>query len=319
MLLLSCLLVLIAFFIVVKGADIFVLGASSIAEKLGVSPFVVGLTIVAIGTSAPELFVNVIAAYQGATALSIGNIIGSNIVNILLGLGIAAAIAPLTIKQQTVWKEIPFALLSGFVILFVGADLLFDPGTSSIITRSDGLIMLSFFIIFIVYTFGLSKVKGEENTQTEIYSWTRSTLYVLGGLVALVLGGQMVVENAVSIANALGMSQNLIGLTIVAIGTSLPEIVTSIVAVRKGLADLVVGGIIGSIIFNVFFILGTTALVAPLPFTSDNMIDVGVLIVVNLIFFFAMFTGKKHDLDRWQGFLFVALYVLYISYAIFRG
>jgi len=312
--------IIVAFALLIKSADFFVAGASSIARKMGITPFVVGLTVVAVGTSAPEVVVNIIAALHGETAFSIGNIVGSNVVDILLGLGVAALFAPLVIKKQTVWKEIPFALLSALVLLFVGADLLFDAHNAmSVITRGDGLILLSFFVIFIIYTFGLSQTPEDDQNDIVVFSWMRSIFYTIGGIGGLVIGGKLAVMAAVAIAQGLGMSANLIGLTIVAAGTSLPEIVTAIVAVRKGQTDLVVGGIIGTIIFNVLFALGLTALVAPLPFAMPNIVDNFFLIFVNVILFIIMFVGRKHTLYRWEGIFFIMLYIAYMTFAIIRG
>jgi cation:H+ antiporter len=341
----NIIIISISFIIVIKGADFFVKGASSVAIKLGMSPFVVGLTIVAIGTSAPELVVNVMAVLEGSAELSIGNIIGSNIINILFGLGLAALFVPLTIKKATVWKEMPFLLMSVLMILILGADYVIDGFGDNVLSRSDGLVLLTFFIIFMVYTFGLSKdqkttketVKNiDTSTQTlnnqtqdkeiedpeekmEVLGIAKSIIYIIGGIAALLVGGNWIVNSAVIIAEQLGMSENLIGLTIVAIGTSLPEIVTSIVGVRKGHTDLVVGGIVGSCIFNALFVLGVTAGVGNLPFTQANLIDALVLAFITLILFIFMFIGKKHVLQKWQGIMFLLIYVAYIIFAIWRG
>lgn len=314
------LVVVASLYLIIKSAECFVKGAASASRKVGISTFVVGLTVVAIGTSAPELFVNVIAAYSGATALSIGNILGSNAINILLGLGIAAIFVPLAIKSQTVWKELPYSLLGAVMILILGSDLLINGFGSNIITRTDGLALLAFFVIFIIYTFGLNKAQnGVEEQEVDIYSWARSSAYIIGGLAGLVIGGKLVVESAVGIASIAGLSENLIGLTVVAIGTSLPEIVTSVVAVRKGFIDMVVGGVVGSNIFNALWALGVTALVAPLPFQEDNLTDAFFLMLVSLIFFLFMFVGQRRVLERWQGWAFVLIYIAYIIFAIWRG
>lgn len=314
-------LVAVAMYILVKSAGYFVKGAGSISAKFGISTFVIGLTVVAIGTSAPEMFVNIIAAQSGATALSIGNILGSNITNILLALGIAATFAPLAIRSQTVWKEFPYSLLAGVMVFLLGGDLLINKFGENIITRTDGLALLAFFSIFIVYTFGLSKMSDDTETEEkmEVHPWLASSMYIVGGLVGLVLGGKLVVESATALATIMGMSQNLIGLTVVAIGTSLPEIVTSVVAVRKGFVDMVVGGVIGSNIFNVFLVLGLTAFVAPLPFNHDNITDALFLMLISIVLFLAMFVGKKHTLERWQGWAFIAMYIAYMVFAIMRG
>ena len=304
---------------VIKSADFFVAGAASTARRLGMSAFVVGLTIVAIGTSAPEVTVNTIAAFQGNTSLSIGNIIGSNIVNILLGLGVAALFAPLTIKKQTVWKELPFMLLAALMVLVLGADTFFGTTVSqNVVGRSDGLVLLSFFAIFLVYVFGLGKPEGEEE-DIAVLPWWQSLALIGVGLTGLVVGGKFAVQSAVEIAHLLHLSENLIGLTIVAIGTSLPEIVTSVTAVRKGHIDMAVGGIVGSSIFNIFFALGLTALVANLPFTAANIFDAFVLAAVTVVLFVSMFLGRRHTLERWQGALFVSMYGAYIIFAILRG
>jgi cation:H+ antiporter len=315
-------LVVVALAIILKGADYFVLGASSISIKWGISAFVVGLTIVAIGTSAPELFINAIAAYSGATDLSIGNILGSNIAGILLGLGIAAIFVPLHIKHGTVWKEIPFSLMGAFVVLVFGADIIINGATENVIVRGEGIALLTFFVIFISYTFGLSAVeKGDDSDDSENikeYTWKKSIVYIILGLIGLVFGGSLVVESATVLAATAGLSENLIGLTIVAIGTSLPEIITTIVAARKGQISLAVGGIVGTIIFNIFFALGITAVIAPLPFNSDNITDALFLMFISILLFIFMFTGKKHKLERWEGVIFVCLYFSYMAYAIVR-
>ncbi len=311
--------VIVSLGIILKGADYFVQGASSISIKLGMSAFVVGLTIVAIGTSAPELFINAIAAYSGATDLSIGNILGSNIAGLLLGLGIAALFVSLKLKSGTVWKEIPFSLLGAILVLTFGMDVIIDGGVENIITRSEGITLLAFFVIFIVYTFGLNKAdNSNENDDVVEYGWGKSLLYICGGILGLVVGGALVVESAVTIASMAGLSQNLIGLTIVAVGTSLPEIVTAIVAARKGQVDMVVGGIIGTIIFNIFFALGVTAVIAPLPFNIDNITDALFLMAMSVIFFIFMFVGAKHKLEKWQGIFFISMYVAYIIFAVMR-
>ncbi len=313
-------IVIASLYLIIKGADYFVKGAASVSRKIGISTFVVGLTVVAMGTSAPELFVNVIAASSGATALSIGNILGSNAINILLGLGIAAIFVPLSIKSQTVWKELPFSLLGAVMIFILGSDLLIDGFGNNVITRTDGLALLTFFIIFMVYTFGLNKVQnGVEKQEMDMFSWARSTAYIVAGLAGLIVGGKLVVESATSIAEIIGISENLIGLTVVAIGTSLPEIVTAVVGVRKGFIDMVVGGVVGSNIFNALWVLGVTATIAPLSFTADNITDAVFLMAVSVVFFIFMFVGKKQTLERWQGWAFVFTYIAYMIFAILRG
>lgn len=316
------LLLLIAFVVLVKGADFFVKGSSSIAIKLGISSFVVGLTIVAMGTSAPEVFVNINAVLHNSAELSIGNSVGSNIVNILLGLGLASIFIPLSIKKRTVWKEIPFSLVATFMLLVLGGDCFIEGADKGVISRIDGIVLLGFFILFIVYTFHLNDVeKSVKNGEEKIENLNLflSSFYIVGGLLGLIFGGKYTVIYAVKIAEQLGLSENLVGLTVIAIGTSLPEIVTSIIGARKKHFDLVVGGILGSCIFNIFFILGLTSLVGDLPFTLANVTDVLFLIFVNMFLFVSMFIGEKHSLKRFQGIVFVISYVIYMIFAVLRG
>ena len=252
------------FAFLVKGADFLVDGASSIAKKFGISALVIGLTIVAFGTSAPELIVNIFASIQGNTDIAIGNILGSNIANILLILGISAMIYPLAVGKGTVWKEIPLGLLAIIVVAIMANDRLIDGGGFSGLTRIDGFILISFFIIFLYYTFGISKAQGtgepEESNRIHEYSFFRSGIMVVAGLAGLTLGGKWIVDSAVVIAEQIGLSQAVIGLTIVAIGTSLPELATSAIAAFKKNTDIAVGNIVGSNIFNVFWILGISAM-----------------------------------------------------------
>lgn len=320
-------LLIAAFSALIYGANYFVIGASSIAHRLGVSSFVIGLTVVSIGTSAPELFVNVVAAFQGNTAISVGNILGSNMAGILLGLGIAALFMPLSIKHSTVWKEIPFALMAAMLILAFGSDSYLDGVAGNAITRTDGIALLGFFVIFLVYTFGLrstpkrqvEKQAEEEVEKVKEYSWPRSLLFTLGGLIALSAGGKVAVDSGVELASMFGVSENLIGLTVIAAGTSLPEIVTAAVAAYKKNVDLVVGGIVGTIIFNAFFALGVTSLVRPLPFGVDNVVDAFTLAIVTIVLFLVMFVGKKNTLTKYEGMAFVVFYIAYILFAIWRG
>ena len=304
---------LVGFVFLIKGADLLVEGASSVAKKFGVSALVIGLTIVAFGTSAPELIVNIFASIQGNTDIAIGNILGSNIANILLILGISAVIFPLAVKKGTVWKEIPLCLLAIIVAGLMANDMLIDGISFSALTRIDGLILISFFIIFLYYTFGISKAEGEaEETVIKERSVIKSIAMVVVGLVGLTLGGKWIVDSAVVVAESFGVSQAVIGLTIVAIGTSLPELVTSAVAAFKKNADIAIGNIVGSNIFNVFWILGASAIISPLPFSSVLMRDMIVAIIATLLLFIFMFVGKKHILERWQGVCFILAYIIYI-------
>jgi cation:H+ antiporter len=314
---LTYILFVVGFVLLISGANLLVEGSASIAKKLNISSIVIGLTIVAFGTSAPEFIVNIFASIQGNTDIAIGNILGSNIVNILLILGISAIIFPLATKENTVWKEIPLSLLAAILLGVMVNDTLIDGGTFSGITRIDGIVFLAFFIIFLYYTFGISKVSGE-NTDLEIkeMSYMKSSLYIVGGLSGLIFGGKWIVDGAIKIAEGFNVSQSLIGLTVVAIGTSLPELATSAVAAYKKQSDIAIGNVVGSNIFNIFWILGFSALVRPLPFSKTSDIDIIMTIFSSLILFLIMFIGKKHTVERWQGITMIIIYIGYVAYLV---
>lgn len=315
----NILLVLGGFFLLIKGADYLVGGSSSLARKLGVPALVVGLTVVAFGTSAPELFVNVFAAVRGSTDIAIGNILGSNLANILLILGVTALVAPLTLQSSTVWKEIPFSLLAAVMLLILGADQFLEGAAGGVLGRIDALVLLAFFLVFVVYTFGIRKNGEQPEEKIEQLPLRKSILQILGGLVALILGGQFVVNGATAIALGLGVSENLIALTIVAVGTSLPELVSSVVAARKGHQDIAIGNVVGSNIFNIFLVLGTTSLITPLPFNTPNIMDAFAVMTATLLMFFLLFIGRRQALYRMEGTIFLLMYVGFIVFAIVRG
>jgi cation:H+ antiporter len=309
------------FIILIKGADILVDGSSSLARRINVSDLVIGLTVVAFGTSTPELFVNIIASINGNTGIAIGNILGSNIANILLILGVSSLVYPLKVTKGTVWKEIPFSLLSVLVLgVMVNKHIINNEG-QNILFRSDGLLLLLFFIIFIYYTFSIATKVDDVSKGMAVVSHSlfRSCFMVIIGLVCLTIGAKWIVDGAVQLAANMGMSQSLIGLTIVAIGTSLPELATSVAAAYKRNVDIAVGNIVGSNIFNILFILGISSLIKPLPFSAPNNIDIAVVIFASLLLFLSMFTGKRHSLDRWQGVVFLASYIAYVTYLIHAG
>jgi cation:H+ antiporter len=317
--LMNAITVIIGFILLVKGADWLVSGASSLAKKLGVSTLLVGLTVVAFGTSMPELVVNVFAALRGTTDIALGNIIGSNIANIALVLGVSAVLFPLRVHNSTIWKEIPYALLAVVLVAIMASDALLDGLGSSFIGHADGLILVSFSIIFIYYIFGLAKSGKADLGDVPTMSSRKIVLYILAGMVMLVVGGKVVIDGAVGLAAALGMPSRVIGLTVVALGTSLPELVTSVVAALKRQPDMSVGNIVGSNILNVFMVLGISASITPMPISSGAMFDAIFNIIITMLLFLFMFVGKKHMLERWQGFGFVALYCLYIGYSVAQG
>lgn len=304
---------------IVLSAGWLVEGASSIARRFGVSDLVVGLTIVAFGTSAPELTVNVFSALEGSTDIAVGNILGSNIGNIFLILGISAIIHPLVIQKNTTWKEIPLSLLAAVVLGIVANDKWIDKSTSgNFVSAIDGLVLLAFFTIFLVYTFEIARQQTSRETENEakpLAVW-KAILYVVFGLLGLYFGGKYFVQGAISVATQLGMSERLIGLTIVAIGTSLPELATSVVAAYKKNADIAVGNVVGSNIFNIFFILGTTALIKPLPFSEASNFDIGATILASLLLFLTTMTFGRKKIDRVEGVVFLLIYAAYLFYII---
>lgn len=314
-------LFVIGFLMVIKGANFLVDGASGIARILKVSDLVIGLTVVAFGTSFPELSVNIFASIKGNTEIAISNILGSNIFNILLILGVSAIIYPLKVSKGTVWKEIPFTLLAAVLLGILANDKFIDGSGISALTRIDGLILLSFFIIFLNYVFGIAKLPeiSEANQPAKEYSMAKSIFLAILGLFCLMIGARWTVNGAVKLALALGVSESLIGLTIVAAGTSLPELATSAVAAYKKNIDIAVGNIVGSNIFNIFFVLGISSVIRPLPFQAKSNVDISATIISSLLLFLCMFTGKKRFLDRWEGFVFVLLYGAYITFLIIRG
>jgi cation:H+ antiporter len=312
-------LFIVGFVVLIKGADILVDGSASIARKLNVSELIIGLTVVAFGTSAPELFVNVFASIKGNAEIAIGNILGSNIANILLILGVSALIFPLTIHNVTTWKEIPFSLLAALVIGILANDELIDNYNFSELSRGDGFILIGFFCIFIYYIIDMAKKSPNQVENIKPMGTIKATLFILAGLAGLMLGGEWIVNGAIEIANAFNVSQSLIGLTVVAIGTSLPELATSAVAAWKRNTDIAVGNIIGSNIFNIFWVLGVSAIIKPLPFQTSTNFDILMTIFASLLFFAFVFIGKKHVLQRWQGGVFFILYIAYLVLIVSKG
>lgn len=308
----------LGFVLLIKGADFLVEGAATIARRMNVSNIVIGLTIVSFGTSAPELVVNVFASSKGNTELAIGNILGSNISNILLILGISAMIFPLKTQMNTTWKEIPFSLLAVLVMAVMANDMRLDHSASSVLSRSDGIILLTFFIIFMYYSFGISKTTGDAEDIPILKNpnpWIAG-LSILGGLIGLTLGGKWIVDGAVKMALSFGMSESTVGLSIVAIGTSLPELATSAVAAYKKQTDIAIGNVVGSNIFNIFWILGLSALINPIPFHKSSDLDILVVISASIILFMLLFIGKKHVIQRWQGMVMTLMYLGYLYWVV---
>lgn len=314
-------LFILGFVFLIKGADLMIEGASSIAKRFQISDLVIGLTIVAFGTSAPELVVNLFASAQGNTDLAISNVLGSNIANTFLAIGIAAIITPLTVKKNTVFKEIPLCLLAAVILALVANDSLIDGDLVSQISRIDGLVMIGFFVVFFIYTISMAKeLKEAPDEKAQILSMPKSILFVIFGLAGLTMGGNWIVDGAIVIAKGFGMSEVLIGVTIVAVGTSLPEIVTSAVSAYRGRQDIAIGNAVGSNIFNIFWVLSASAILKPLPFDVRINFDVMVNILASALLFLFLFLGNKsHYLKRGHGIFFITLYVSYMVYAILQG
>jgi cation:H+ antiporter len=316
--LIPILLLALGLLAVIKGADFLINGASSLAKRSNVPEIVIGLTIVAFGTSAPELVVNVFSSIDGKSELVLGNIIGSNVFNTLFILGVAGLIYPLEVQRNSVRKEIPFSLLAGVILFILANDRLLFKGAVSRLTRIDGLIFLALFGVFLYYTFGLSKIKSTNSDEIKLYSLFKTWAFVIIGFAGLFLGGKLLVDNAVIIARKLQVSEKLIGLTIVAAGTSLPELATSAVAAFKKRYDLAVGNVVGSNIFNIFFILGVSAQISPVHYSTAFNLDLCIFGLGTFLLFAAMFTGKSRKLDRWEALILLVTYIFYTVYIIVR-
>lgn len=309
-------ILIIGLILLIKSADWLVNGASSLVVSMKVSPLVIGLTIVAFGTSFPELVVNVYASYTDRSGLVLGNIIGSNIANILLILGTAAIIYPLRVQSTTVWKEIPFSLLAVVVLAILVSDTSIGLGTLDSISRADGLILLSFFMIFMYYLISLARKGSSSDDVADELPMSKNLLLIGAGLVGLLIGGKWVVDGAVSLAQQIGMSERIIGLTVVAFGTSLPELVTSINAAIKKKADIAIGNVVGSNIFNIFWILALSGVIKTVPVPIAVKTDLGFLLVASIALFITLFIGRKFHLAKWEGVLFLGLYLSYIVYSV---
>ena len=317
-------LFIVGFLALVKGADMLVDSSSNIAKKFGVSDLVVGLTIVSMGTSMPELIVNIIASSSGNADIAIGNVFGSNIANILLIMGFSALIRNLPVNNNTVIAEIPFSLSAILLVGFLANANLWGDGDKIFgINRIDGFVIMFYFLLFFAYIVHttIAHKKAEENTVTfgKPINMMKESTFVLLGIFMLFLGGKWVVEGAVMIATNAGMSETLIGLTIVAIGTSLPELVTSVVAAKKGNVDVAVGNVIGSNIFNLLWILGLSAIILPLPFNRITNLDAVVVLFSTTLILLLMLISRKSEIKRWHGGIFILAYVLYLVYIVQRG
>lgn len=322
MIVLSVIKLVIGFLLLVKGADAFVDGASSIAKRLRIPAFVIGLTIVAFGTSAPELAVSLTAALRGSNDIAIGNVVGSNIFNTLVVLGASAAITPIAVKRGMIKKDYPLSIIAAVLLGVLSLDMIFLKKSAMVIGRWDGVILLIAFAIFMYMTVreGLKEHSTSSQEVEEVdnkkVSVGKGIFLLILGLAGIVLGGDSTVEGAKEIARVLGLSEALIGLTIVALGTSLPELVTSVIAAKKGESDIAVGNVIGSNIFNIFLILGVSATITPMNVSNTYLYDMAVLVAVMLVTYIPIAITKK--VSRWMGITMVAVYLAYTAYLIMR-
>lgn len=315
-LILTFLILIVGFVLLIKGADFFVEGSASIATMLRVPSLIIGMTIVAMGTSLPECSVSITASLSGENSLAVSNAIGSNIFNLMVVCGVCALFTPLKVKVDTMKKDFPLSVICAGLLLALGY-------VGMVLGRADGVILLVIFVLFLLYMIR-SAIKarnaGEkveiEGEDAQIHPVWKSILFIILGAAAIAWGGDLVVDSASTIATAFGMSQTLVGLTICAIGTSLPELVTSIVAARKNQVDMALGNVIGSNIFNILFVLGIGASISPIEFITENMIDIGILIAMSLIVW--VFTWSKHRVNRAEGVCMLVLYAAYWGYICIR-
>ncbi len=312
----SLIIIAAGFVLLIKGADWMVSGASALAKKYNVSDLIIGLTIVSFGTSAPELVVNSVASFQRHSDIVFGNILGSNIVNLFLILGISGLIYPITVQSNTVWKEIPISILAVIVLFLLSNSFLLQE--KPVITRIDGGILLFMFAGFMYYIYTQMKIDRSIITETAVKEMSNLKIWglVIIGISGLILGGKLVVDNAIKVATVMGVSEKIIGLTIVAIGTSLPELVTSVVAALKKNSDIAFGNIIGSNIFNILLILSVSSLIHPVDFNTSFNTELYLLAGGTLVLFIAMFTGGKKKLDRWEAAILLTIYLVFTTLMI---
>lgn len=306
---------LLGFVLLIKGADFFVDGSSAVAKKLKVPSLIIGMTIVAMGTSLPECAVSVTASLAGSNGLAIGNAIGSNIFNLMVVCGLCALFCPVAIQKSTLLKEFPFSVAIALLLLVFGL-------TGWVVSRWEGVILLVLFVSFLVWmVFSAKKQQKEGLLQEEEGSGKQLSvllciLYILGGAAAIAVGGNLVVDSASDLAKLLGMSDTLVGLTVVALGTSLPELATSVAAARKNELDMALGNVIGSNIFNILFVLGIAIVISPLTFAMENIIDIAILCGMSLVVW--LFCQKRKKLVRWHGVIMLLLYAGFLAYIILR-
>lgn len=309
--------IIIGFIALVKGADWLVDGASAIAKRFGISDLVIGLTVVAFGTSMPEFVVNMVSVAHGSTELALTNILGSNIINTFVILGLTALVYPLASQKHSRDFDIPLSVIAGVIVFVLVAVNLPIGESGKGVGRIGGLILLAFFIFFLYFTFVHAKEHPDETEESvKPMAVGKAIVLIVVGLIGLAVGGELIVESAVDIATRMGVSEAIIGLTIVALGTSLPELATSIIAAFKHKADIAIGNVFGSNIFNVFFVLGTSAVIHPLPAYDGIELDAWMAAIGSIIVQVALLTNTKHELNRWAGALLVLMYGGYLTYRL---
>ena len=312
------LLLIVGFVLLIKGADVFVDGASSLAENFKVPKMVIALTIVAFGTSAPELAVSIQAVLSGNSDIVLGNVVGSNILNVLLILGMSSLFGSMGVKSATVHKEIPLTILISSLLMVLAFDNMFDSSEFNMISRTDGLVIILFFSVFVYYLFSAMKNRNKEEKTNPKYNVLLSILFLLLGLGGIILGSNFVVDNATEIAKAIGVSDKMIALTVVAFGTSLPELVTSIQASRKGENDIAIGNIIGSNLFNIGMVIGIPALTVG-NITVGNFNYVDMITMIGSVVLLYLLTYKKEKIDRKEGIIMLLIFAAYYTYVIMGG
>lgn len=317
-------LFIIGFVILIKGADVLIEGSSAIAKKYNVPDIIIGLTILSFGTSLPELLVSLISNLKGNSDLAVGNVLGSNISNTLLVLGVAAVIYKLPIRKYTIRAEIPFSLVIILIVGFFANSSLFSESPELMIDKIEGIILLLFFGMFIVYIFNISQENDELPGEGEIDfehlpNLKKAYILIVVGIIGLYFGGEWVVDGALYIAKSFGFSESFVGLTIVALGTSLPELVTSAMAAYRHKADMAVGNVVGSNIFNAVWILGLSSVINPLKYNIQSNIDIAMVLASSVVLFMAFLLPKKYTIGRLKGIILILLYLGYIVYLIKRG
>ena len=312
---LNIILLVLGFVILIKGADLFVDGASGIAGNFKVSKILIGLTIVAFGTSAPELAVSIKSIFSGNGDIVLGNVIGSNILNILLIIGLSAIFHTLTVKNNTVKKELPITMLITTLFAVLLSDQVFDKTLTNSFTRNDGIIILLFFSIFVYYLISISRKKIDTTQEEKVLPLSKSIIYTIIGLIGIILGSNFVVDSASFIAKAIGVTERLVSLTVIALGTSLPELVTSVTATRKGEYDIAIGNVVGSNIFNIGMVIGIpTTLFGGVGVVNFSYIDLFVMITASVLLF--AFSYNDYKISKWEGITLLILFIAYYGYVL---